>query len=437
MKATIASERRTKSTGPPYARSGTAGVAWHDRPRMGEALIIDAVRTPIGRYRRRPRRASDPTTSRRARSRPRSSAPASIRPMSPTSIWGAANQAGEDNRDVARMAALLAGLPVEVPGVTVNRLCASGLEAINQASRALRLDEGDLYLAGGSESMSRAPWVMAKPEPRPRPWRADDARHRARLALRSTPRWRSATRPRRWARPPRTSPSANRISREDQDAFALRSHERAVAAQARGPLRRRAGARSRLRADARHPSSTPTRGPARTPRSSGSPRLRPAFREGGTVTAGNASTLNDGAACLVLASERRPRSSGAQPLARIVATGVAGVDPAYMGIGPVPAIRRALDAAGLRARRDRPDRDQRGVRRPGARLRARARDRRGAAERQRRRDRARPPARLLGRPADDHARLGAAPARRPLRHRGALRRRRSGRRDGDREPRAA
>ena len=261
--------------------------------------------------------------------------------------WGAANQAGEDNRDVARMASLLAGLPVEVPGVTVNRLCASGLEAANQASRALRLGEADLYLAGGSESMSRAPWVMAKPEVAFA--RGEQTLHDTALG------WRlinpaMAERYSTEAMGETAENVAERygIERSEQDRFALRSHQRAVVAGSEGRF-----------AEQLIPIDTPgrKRGEIVAVTADEGPRadttieklgaLRPAFREGGTVTAGNASTLNDGAACLVMASERKAAQLGAEPLARVVATGVAGVDPAYMGIGPIPAITRALDAAGL------------------------------------------------------------------------------------------
>ena len=261
--------------------------------------------------------------------------------------WGAANQAGEDNRDVARMASLLAGLPVEVPGVTVNRLCASGLEAANQASRALRLGEADLYLAGGSESMSRAPWVMAKPEVAFA--RGEQTLHDTALG------WRlinpaMAERYSTEAMGETAENVAERygVSRADQDAFALRSHQRAVAAQSEGRFAQQLipiDAPGRKRGEV--VAVTADEGPRADTTIEKLAALRPAFREGGTVTAGNASTLNDGAACLVMASERKAAELGAEPLARVVATGVAGVDPAYMGIGPIPAITRALDAAGL------------------------------------------------------------------------------------------
>ena len=261
---------------------------------------------------------------------------------------GAANQAGEDNRDVARMAALLAGLPVEVPGVTVNRLCASGLEAVNQASRALRLGEGSLYLAGGVESMSRAPWVMPKPE---------DGLPRGEQTLYDTTLgWRMVN-PRMAERYSTESMGetgenvAERygISREEQDRFALQSHQRAVAATREGRF-----------AEQIVPVEIPPRTKREEPRtleSDEGPRedtsieklakLRPAFRDGGTVTAGNSSTLNDGAACLVLGTEETARELGKEPLARVLSIGVAGVDPAFMGIGPMIAIPNALEGAGL------------------------------------------------------------------------------------------
>ncbi len=313
---------------------------------MSEALIVDAVRTPMGRYRGALAGVRPDDLAARA-----ISAAVERTQIDPAEVedvfWGAANQAGEDNRDVARMASLLAGLPVEVPGVTVNRLCASGLEAANQAGRALRLGEGDLYLAGGSESMSRAPWVMAKPETGLA--RGERTLHDTALGWRLI----NPAMAERYSTETMGETAENvagryGISREDQDAFALRSHRRAVAAQEEGRF-----------AEQLIPVDAPgvKRGETVTVMADEGPRpettlerlgaLRPAFRDGGTVTAGNASTLNDGAACLVLASERKATELGARPLARIVATGVAGVDPAVMGIGPIPAIRRALDAAAL------------------------------------------------------------------------------------------
>ena len=314
---------------------------------MTEALIIDAVRTPMGRYR---------------------GALAGVRPddlaahvigaaiertgLDPERVrdvyFGAANQAGEDNRDVARMAALLAGLPVETPGVTINRLCASGLEAVNQASRALRLGEGDLYLAGGVESMSRAPWVVPKPEaalPRGAQTMHDTALGWRLVNPRMAERYSTES----MGETGENVAERYGIGREEQDGFALRSHRRAVEATESGRF-------SNEIVPVEVPPGPKGDGPVvvdadEGPRADTSPeklaRLRPAFREGGTVTAGNASTLNDGAACLVLASEERAAELGAEPLGRVVSIGVAGVDPAYMGMGPALAVPRALEGAGL------------------------------------------------------------------------------------------
>ena len=314
---------------------------------MPEALIIEAVRTPMGAYRGalsgiRPDDLAAQVIS----------AAVERTGLDPGRIddvyLGAANQAGEDNRDVARMAALLAGLPADVPGVTVNRLCASGLEAVNQASRALRLGEGSLYLAGGVESMSRAPWVLPKPEnglPRGEQtlydttlgWRMINPRMAERYSTESM------------GETGENVAERYGISREQQDRFALQSHQRAVAATREGrfteqivpleiPPRSKREEPRTLEVD---------EGPREETSLEKLAKLKPAFRERGTVTAGNSSTLNDGAACLVLGTEERARELGREPLARIVSIGVAGVDPAYMGIGPMVAIPRALKAAGL------------------------------------------------------------------------------------------
>ena len=261
---------------------------------------------------------------------------------------GAANQSGEDNRDVARMAVLLAGLPVDVPGVTVNRLCASGLEAVNQASRALRLGEGGIYLAGGVESMSRAPWVLPKPEnglPRGEQTLYDTTLGWRMINPRMTERHSTES----MGETGENVAEKYGISREEQDRFALQSHQRAVAAQRDGrfsehivpvevpPRSKREEAR-RLEAD---------EGPREDTSMEKLARLKPAFREGGTVTPGNSSTLNDGAACLVLGTAETARELGREPMARVLSIGVAGVDPAYMGIGPMVAIPKALERAGL------------------------------------------------------------------------------------------
>jgi 3-oxoadipyl-CoA thiolase len=311
---------------------------------MGEALIIDAVRTPMGRYRGvlsgvRPDDLAAHTIGAAVER-------TGIEPAEVADVyWGAANQSGEDNRDVARMASLLAGLPVEVPGVTVNRLCASGLEAVNQAARALRLGEADLYLAGGSESMSRAPWVVPKPAsglPRGERTMYDTA-----LGWRLiNPRMAQLYSTEAMGETAENVAERHSISREDQDAFALASHRRAIAAREQSRF-----AEQLVAIEAPDGRETTLVSEDEGPRADTSlerlASLRPAFREEGSVTAGNASTLNDGAACLVLASERKASELGAEPLVRVVASGVAGVDPAFMGMGPVPAIRRALDAAGL------------------------------------------------------------------------------------------
>jgi 3-oxoadipyl-CoA thiolase len=307
-----------------------------------EALIIDAVRTPMGRYR-----------GALAGVRPDDLAAHVVRaavqrngldPERITDVYmGAANQAGEDNRDVARMAALLAGLPVSVPGATVNRLCASGLEAVNMAARAVMLGEGDAYLAGGVESMSRAPWVVPKPEtglPRGAQTMYDTT-----LGWRMVnPRMAELYSTESMGETGENVAERYHVSREDQDAFALRSHQRAVAASEDGRFGEEI-VPVELSDDG---AVEYDEGPRPDTSLEKLAKLKPAFRDGGTVTAGNSSTLNDGAACLVIGSERGAEQFGAKPLARIVAFGVAGIDPAVMGMGPAEAIPRALAAAGLK-----------------------------------------------------------------------------------------
>jgi len=312
---------------------------------MSEAYLVEAVRTPMGAYRGalsgvRP----DDLAAHVVRATVERSGvdPAEIVDV----YFGAANQSGEDNRDVARMAALLAGLPDSVPGATVNRLCASGLEAIVCAARAVKLGEGDFYLAGGVESMSRAPWVVGKPE-RGLP-RGPQTMHDTTLG------WRFVN-PRMAELGVSTESMGETgenvaerygVSREDQDAFALRSHQRAAAAAEAGLF-----AEEIVPVEAPQGRETVLVEADEGPRPDASlekmAKLRPAFREGGTVTAGNASTLNDGAACLLVASEAGVEKLGAEPLARVLGSGVAGVDPAYMGIGPAVAVPRALAASSL------------------------------------------------------------------------------------------
>ena len=312
---------------------------------MPEAYLIEPLRTPMGAYRGALSgvRPDDLAAHTIAAVVERSG----VDPARITDVYfGAANQSGEDNRDVARMAALLAGLPQSVPGATVNRLCASGLEAINCAARAVKAGEGDFYLAGGVESMSRAPWVVEKPE-RALP-RGPQTMHDTTLGWRMiNPRMAElGVSTESMGETGENVAERYGISREDQDAFALRSHQRAVAATEAGKL-----AEEIVPVEARRGRETVLVEADEGPRPDASPeklaKLRPVFHQGGTVTAGNASTLNDGAACMLIASERGAGEIGAEPLARVVATGVAGVDPAYMGIGPVEAVPRALANAGL------------------------------------------------------------------------------------------
>ena len=256
---------------------------------------------------------------------------------------GCANQAGEDNRNVARMALLLAGYPVEVPGVTVNRLCASGLEAVGYAARAIMSGQNDLVIAGGVESMSRAPFVMGK---------ADSAFSRNAEIHDTTIGWRFVNPAMRKAygvdSMPETAENVAtdyQVSREDQDAFALRSQIRAAAAQANGFLAGeitpvevpgKAGPTTVDRDE--HPRETTLEALA---------KLKPVVREGGTVTAGNASGVNDGAVALIVASEEAVKRHGLTPRARITGYATAGVPPRVMGIGPVPAVRKLLAKTGL------------------------------------------------------------------------------------------
>jgi len=299
---------------------------------MRDALILDMVRTPFGRYggalaKVRP---DDLAAHALAAAVERSGIdPATVDDV----VLGCTNAAGEDNRNVARMAALLCGFPVEVPGVTVNRLCASGLEAVNQAARMVATKDADLVLAGGVESMTRSPLVALKPErgfPRGGVEMVD-----------TTIGWRFVN-----PRMPYSTESMGEtaenvaeryaVSRTDQDAFALRSHERALAA--RETLRREIVPVDEVEDDECPRADTSAERLA---------ALRAIFREGGSVTAGNASPINDGAACVVVASAEAAERLGRAPLARLVSSAAAGVDPAVMGIGPVPASLRALERAGI------------------------------------------------------------------------------------------
>ncbi|HYM31038.1 MAG TPA: 3-oxoadipyl-CoA thiolase [Candidatus Cybelea sp.] len=308
-----------------------------------EAFICDAVRTPVGRY-------AGSLASVRADDLGAVPIKALMQ-RNPDVEWskiddvvyGCANQAGEDNRNVARMSALLAGLPDTVPGATVNRLCGSGIEAITQAARAIRLGEADLAIAGGVESMSRAPFVMGK---------ADSAFSRNAQIYDTTIGW-------RFINPlmkkqygvdsmPETAENVAeeyQISRADQDAFALRSQQRALAAQASGALAEeivpvtlpaRRGDPVVVDRD-EHPRETSLDALAKLPTP---------FRQGGSVTAGNASGVNDGACALLIASESAVKRYGLKPRARVIATSVAGVPPRIMGVGPAPATQKLLARLG-------------------------------------------------------------------------------------------
>jgi 3-oxoadipyl-CoA thiolase len=305
---------------------------------MARAVVLSAVRTPVGRY---------------------GGVLASIRPddlaavaisaaveragVEPGHIedvyFGCANQAGEDNRNVARMAAVLAGLPESVAGVTLNRLCASGLSAVVSACHAVAAGDGDLFVAGGVESMSRAPLVMAKPErafPRGNTtvfdttlgWRFPNPRMEEAFPLESMGETGENV-AERWG-----------VSREDQDAFALESQRRHSGAATSGRFREEIVPIGDVVAD-EHPR------PDTTPDALAG--LKPAFRKDGTVTAGNSSGVNDGAAALVIASEERAAQLGGEPLGTFVASAVAGVDPRVMGIGPIPAVRKLLARVGIDA----------------------------------------------------------------------------------------
>ena len=303
---------------------------------MSRAVILSAVRTPVARYggALADVRPDDLAAIAIAAAVERAGVvPADIEDV----YLGCANQAGEDNRNVGRMAALLAGLPESVAGVTLNRLCASGLAAVVSACHAVVAGDGDLFVAGGVESMSRAPLVTAKPEAAfPR---GD------RVMYDTTLGWRFPN-PRLEALFPLESMGetgenvAERfgVAREDQDAFALRSQQRWAAAQAAGRFADELVPVGDVEVD-EHP-----RPETMLARLAG---LKPAFREGGTVTAGNASGINDGAAALVIASEERSRAIGVEPLGAFLGSSVAGVDPRVMGIGPVPAVRKLLGRTGV------------------------------------------------------------------------------------------
>jgi 3-oxoadipyl-CoA thiolase len=303
---------------------------------VSRAVVLSGVRTPIGRYGGALAgvRPDDLAATVIAEAVRRASVPAD---QIEDVYFGAANQAGEDNRNVARMAVLLAGLPESVAGVTLNRLCASGLAAVVSACHAVVAGDGDLFVAGGVESMSRAPFVFGKPEhayPRGNQtvwdttlgWRFPNPRLEEQFPLESMGETGENV-AERW-----------QVSREDQDAFALRSQQRWAAAAEAGRFDDElVGVNGVERDEHPRPDTNAEKLAA----------LKPAFRTSGTVTAGNSSGINDGAAALVIASEEKARELGIEPLGEFVGNAVAGVDPRVMGIGPIPAVRKLLGRTGI------------------------------------------------------------------------------------------
>ncbi|NND50742.1 MAG: 3-oxoadipyl-CoA thiolase [Rhizobiales bacterium] len=309
-----------------------------------EAFICSGVRTPIGRFAGALSSVRPDDLAAHVISTVIERAPQVNCEEIDDVVFGCANQAGEDNRNVARMGLLLAGLPQQVPGSTVNRLCGSGLDALSIAARAIKAGEADLMIAGGVESMSRAPFVMPK---------ADAAFSRNNAVFDTTIGWRFVNREmdKRYGTDSMPETAENvaaecQIARADQDAFAVRSQERAAAAQASGRLAKeivavevpqRRGDPIIVDAD-EHPRATSMEALS---------KLGTPFRDDGTVTAGNASGVNDGAAALIVASEEAAKRNGLEPLARITGGAVAGVKPSVMGLGPVPSTQKLLDRLGL------------------------------------------------------------------------------------------
>ena len=303
---------------------------------MTRAVILSAARTPIGRYGGGLAAVRPDDLAALAVAGAVERAGVDAREIE--DVWlGCANQAGEDNRNVARFAALLAGLPDSVAGITVNRLCASGLAAVVGACHAVIAGDGDLFVAGGVESMTRAPLVTAKPDPEA----PDEERplYDTTLGWRFVnPRYEEHYSTERMGETGENVAERWGISRADQDAFALRSHERWAAAAEAGRFDDELIPAGDLVQD-EHPRPDTTLEKLSS--------LKTAFREGGTVTAGNSSGINDGAAALVIASEEKAHALGIEPLAVFVGSAVAGVDPAVMGIGPVPAVRKLLGRSGV------------------------------------------------------------------------------------------
>ena len=255
-------------------------------------------------------------------------------------VFGAANQSGEDNRNVARMALLIAGLPIKVAGMTVNRLCGSGLEAVNSAAHSIMLGNGTIYIAGGVESMSRAPFVMPKhPKPFDRETQVFDTTIGWRFV---NPKLAAQFYPFSMGETAENLAERYSIPREEQDKFALRSHELATRASSEGAFKEEIVPVAVADKDGDQTLIEKDEGPRPDSTLEKLSKLQPVFREGGTVTAGNSSGINDGAAAVLLMSSRRARRMGLTPKARIVATAVSGVHPSFMGLGPVPATRKVL-----------------------------------------------------------------------------------------------
>jgi 3-oxoadipyl-CoA thiolase len=312
---------------------------------LRDAVIVATARTPMGRYggQLKDVRPDDLAAVAVGAAVKRAGVePAEVDDV----ILGCANQAGEDNRNVARMALLLAGFPVAVPGQTVNRLCGSGMQAVVAAAREIQTGGADVIVAGGVESMTRAPWVMPKPEAgfARGPQTAYDTALGWRLV---NPKMAEMYGTLQMGETAERVAAKYEIGREDQDEFALRSHQRAVAAQREGRLAPEI-VEVQIPARKGEPVTvTEDEGPRSDSSLESLARLRPAFQENGTVTAGNASPLNDGASAVVVMSADEARRRGLEPMARFVASAAAGVEPSYMGIGPVPATLKALDRAGL------------------------------------------------------------------------------------------
>jgi acetyl-CoA acyltransferase len=315
------------------------------KQQLREAYIVDGVRSPIGSFGGALSEVRPDDLAAHAIARLLDRHPQVDRAEIVDVVLGCANQAGEDNRNVARMAGLLAGLPASVPGETVNRLCASGMSAVVGAARAVKVGEGDLYIAGGVESMTRAPYVMSKSG---QPFARDVQLYDTSIGWRFVnPRMREQYGVDSMGETAENVAERFAIPRTDQDVFACRSQAKATAAQARGRFEREIIAVEvpQRRGDPKVVDADEFIRPNTT--LDGLAKLKPAFKSGGSVTAGNSSGINDGASALLVASEDAIRKYDLKPLARVVSSAVAGVEPRVMGLGPVPSSRKALEQAGI------------------------------------------------------------------------------------------